>query len=77
LRGRAGRQGDVGETRFYVALDDSLMRIFGGDKVAKIMDMMKVDENTPIESKMVSSSIEGRKESGDPQLRDASECTRI
>lgn len=59
LRGRAGRQGDVGETRFYVALDDSLMRIFGGDKVAKIMDMMKVDENTPIESKMVSGSIEG------------------
>lgn len=58
LRGRAGRQGDVGETRFYVGLNDNLMRIFGGEKVAKIMDMLKVDESMPIESSMVSKSIE-------------------
>lgn len=58
LRGRAGRQGDAGETRFYVGLNDNLMRIFGGEKVAKIMDMLKVDESMPIESNMVSKSIE-------------------
>ena len=59
LRGRAGRQGDPGETRFYVSLEDDLMRLFGGDRVSSIMDMLRVDENMPLENKMLSNSIEG------------------
>ena len=58
LRGRAGRQGDPGTTRFFLSLEDNLMRIFGGDKIAKLMDFIKADEEMPIESGMVSKSIE-------------------
>jgi preprotein translocase subunit SecA len=58
LRGRAGRQGDPGSSRFYVSLEDDLMRIFGGERVAKIMDALKIPEDQPIESGMVSKSIE-------------------
>ena len=58
LRGRAGRQGDPGTTRFFVALDDEIMRIFGGDQIAKVMTMMKMPENVPIEHGMVSKAIE-------------------
>jgi preprotein translocase subunit SecA len=58
LRGRAGRQGDPGTSRFFLSLEDNLMRIFGGDKIAKIMEFLQADEETPIESKMVSGSIE-------------------
>src|SRR5205814_1425398 len=59
LRGRSGRQGDPGETRFFVSLEDDLMRIFGGEQVSKVMDFLKMDENTPIEHSMVSRAIEG------------------
>ena len=58
LRGRAGRQGDPGETRFYISLEDDLMRLFGGDRVTSIMERMNIDEDTPIESKMLSRAIE-------------------
>ncbi len=58
LRGRAGRQGDPGTTRFFLSLEDNLMRIFGGEKIAKLMDFIKADEEMPIESGMVSKSIE-------------------
>ena len=58
LRGRAGRQGDPGSSQFYVALDDDLMNRFGGDKVKSLMHMAGVDENTPIQNKMVSKSIQ-------------------
>jgi len=58
LRGRSGRQGDPGSTRFYLALDDDIMRIFGGDQVAKIMNFLKMPENEPIEHGMVSKAIE-------------------
>ncbi len=58
LRGRAGRQGDSGKTRFYVGLDDQIMRVQGGDIVKKIMDMANLPEDLPLESKMISSSIE-------------------
>jgi len=58
LRGRAGRQGDPGSTRFFLSLEDNLMRIFGGDKIAKLMDFMQADEEMPIESGMVTKSIE-------------------
>jgi preprotein translocase subunit SecA len=58
LRGRAGRQGDPGSTRFYLALDDGLMRLFGGEKISGFMDMLNVDEDTPILSNMVTGAIE-------------------
>ncbi|MEK7155101.1 MAG: preprotein translocase subunit SecA [Patescibacteria group bacterium] len=58
LRGRSGRQGDPGSTRFYLALDDDIMRIFGGDQVAKVMTMLKIPEDEPIEHGMVSRAIE-------------------
>jgi preprotein translocase subunit SecA len=59
LRGRAGRQGDPGSTRFFLSLDDNLLRIFGGDRVAKLMEMFNVEEDMPIESKMLTNSLEG------------------
>ncbi|MBX9950685.1 MAG: preprotein translocase subunit SecA [Candidatus Obscuribacterales bacterium] len=58
LRGRAGRQGDPGSTRFFLSLEDQLMRIFGGDKIARLMELIRADEEMPIESGMVSKSIE-------------------
>jgi preprotein translocase subunit SecA len=59
LRGRAGRQGDPGSTRFFLSLQDNLLRIFGGDRVEKLMDMMRVEDDMPIESKMLTNSLEG------------------
>ena len=58
LRGRAGRQGDPGESRFYISLEDDLMRLFGGDRVQKFMETMNFDESTPIEAPFLSSAIE-------------------
>ena len=58
LRGRAGRQGDPGSTRFYLSLEDDLMRLFGGDRVDAIMNALKIDENMPIENRMLSNVIE-------------------
>jgi len=58
LRGRAGRQGDPGSSRFFVALDDDIMRLFGGDQVAKIMTVLKLPEDQPIEHAMVSKAIQ-------------------
>ncbi len=58
LRGRAGRQGDPGSSRFYLSLEDSLMRIFAGDRVRAIMERLRLPEGEPIEAKMVSRSIE-------------------
>ncbi len=66
LRGRAGRQGDAGNTQFFVSLEDDLMRLFGGERISIMMDTLKVDENMPLESGMLSKSIEGaqRKKEG-------------
>ncbi|WP_288225159.1 preprotein translocase subunit SecA [uncultured Prochlorococcus sp.] len=58
LRGRAGRQGDLGSTRFFLSLDDNLLRIFGGDRVANLMNAFRVDEDMPIESGMLTRSLE-------------------
>ena len=58
LRGRAGRQGDPGMSRFYISLEDDLMRLFGGDKLQGMMDKLKVDEDMPLETSLLSSSIE-------------------
>ena len=59
LRGRAGRQGDPGESRFYLSLQDDLMRLFGSDKIINIVDRMGLDENTPIDARILSNRIEG------------------
>ena len=59
LRGRSGRQGDPGQSQFYVALDDDLMKIFGGDAVTKVYNALNIDENMPIQVKMLSNRIEG------------------
>ena len=62
LRGRSGRQGDPGDTQFYVSLEDDLMRIFASERVKKMMTTFNIDETTPIESKMISRSIEKAQE---------------
>lgn len=58
LRGRAGRQGDPGSSCFFISLEDNLMKLFGSDRIARIMNTLKVPDDLPIENKMVSSSIE-------------------
>ena len=59
LRGRAGRQGDPGSTKFYISLEDDLMRLYGGERISAMMETLKVDEDTPLESKLLSRTIEG------------------
>jgi len=59
LRGRSGRQGDPGSSRFFLALDDDLMRIFGGERIKGMMNMLRVGDDEPIESRLVSKQIEG------------------
>ena len=58
LRGRAGRQGDPGESRFYLAMTDDVMRLFGSERVMNMMDALKVDDDTPLDAKMLSGAIE-------------------
>ena len=58
LRGRGGRQGDEGASRFYISLEDELMRLFGGDRISSIMDRVNFDENEPIETKLLTKIIE-------------------
>jgi preprotein translocase subunit SecA len=59
LRGRSGRQGDPGESQFFVSTEDDLMRIFGGERIAGIMNRLGVDEDTPIQNRTISKSLEG------------------
>ena len=63
LRGRAGRQGDPGESRFYLSLQDDLMRLFSVDRVMAMMDAMNIDENTPINAKILSNAVENAQKS--------------
>ena len=58
LRGRAGRQGDPGETRFYLSMEDDIMRLFGAERIMNMMDTLKIDEDTPIDQKILSNAIE-------------------
>lgn len=58
LRGRSGRQGDPGSTQFYVSVEDDLMRVFGGERIASLMNTLRVDEDIPIENKLVSRALE-------------------
>jgi preprotein translocase subunit SecA len=64
LRGRSGRQGDHGTSKFFVSLEDDLMRIFGGDQVARMMNFLKVPEDMPIENSLVSKALEGAQKKG-------------
>ncbi len=59
FRGRAGRQGDPGITQFYVSTEDDLMRVFGGDRIGSVMNRLGVDDETPIENRIISKSLEG------------------
>jgi preprotein translocase subunit SecA len=59
LRGRAGRQGDPGSSRFYLSLEDELLRLFAGERIASLMDRLRIDEDTPIESALLTRQIEG------------------
>ena len=82
LRGRSGRQGDPGETRFFLSLEDDLMRLFGGERIQNLMDTLKIDEDTPIEaedsspapSRAPRGKVEGRNFQH-PQKRAASTTT--
>ena len=58
LRGRAGRQGDPGESRFYLAMTDDIMRLFGSERIMSMMDTLKIDEDTPLDQKMLTNAIE-------------------
>jgi preprotein translocase subunit SecA len=58
LRGRSGRQGDPGASRFFLSLEDDILRLFGSERISKLMDTLKIDEDTPIDAKMLSSAIE-------------------
>lgn len=66
LRGRAGRQGDPGSTKFYISLEDDLMRLYGGERISSMMETLNVEEDTPLESKLLSRTIESaqRKKEG-------------
>lgn len=59
FRGRSGRQGDPGKTQFYVSTEDDLMRVFGGDRIGNVMNRLGVDDETPIENRVISKSLEG------------------
>lgn len=59
LRGRSGRQGDPGASQFFVSCEDDLMRIFGGERIVKVMDRLKVEEDMPIQNRVISKSLEG------------------
>jgi preprotein translocase subunit SecA len=71
LRGRSGRQGDPGSSRFFLSLEDNLLRIFGGDRIGKLMDSLKVDEDIPIESILLSKSLESAQKKVEAYYYDA------
>jgi preprotein translocase subunit SecA len=71
LRGRSGRQGDPGSSRFFLSLEDNLLRIFGGDRIGKLMDSLKVDEDVPIESMLLNKSLESAQKKVEAYYYDA------
>ena len=71
LRGRSGRQGDPGSSRFFLSLDDNLLRIFGGDRIGKLMDSLRVDDNIPIESALLNRSLESAQKKVEAYYYDA------
>ena len=71
LRGRSGRQGDPGSSRFFLSLDDNLLRIFGGDRIGKLMESLRVDDNIPIESALLNRSLESAQKKVEAYYYDA------
>ena len=71
LRGRSGRQGDPGSSRFFLSLEDNLLRIFGGDRISNLMDALRVEEDIPIESKLLNSSLESAQKKVEAYYYDA------
>lgn len=71
LRGRAGRQGDPGSSRFFLSLEDNLFRIFGGDRISNMMDTLRVEESTPIESTLLTKSLESAQKKVEAYYYDA------
>lgn len=71
LRGRAGRQGDPGSSRFFLSLEDNLLRIFGGDKIANLMETLRVEEDIPIESMLLNKSLESAQKKVESYYYDA------
>jgi len=71
LRGRSGRQGDPGSSRFFLSLEDNLLRIFGGDRISNLMDALRVEEDVPIESQMLNSSLESAQKKVEAYYYDA------
>ena len=71
LRGRSGRQGDPGSSRFFLSLEDNLLRIFGGDRIGKLMESLKVDEDIPIESSLLNKSLESAQKKVESYYYDA------
>ena len=71
LRGRSGRQGDPGSSRFFLSLEDNLLRIFGGDKISDLMDALRVEEDVPIESKLLNNSLESAQKKVEAYYYDA------
>jgi preprotein translocase subunit SecA len=70
LRGRSGRQGDPGSSRFYLSLEDDLLRLFGSDRITGIMEKLGMEEGEPIEHNIISKAIENaQSQGGGPQLR--------
>ena len=71
LRGRSGRQGDPGSSRFFLSLEDNLLRIFGGDRISKLMESLQVDEDIPIESSLLNKSLESAQKKVESYYYDA------
>lgn len=71
LRGRAGRQGDPGSSRFFLSLEDNLFRIFGGDRISKMMETLRIDESVPIESELLTKSLESAQKKVEAYYYDA------
>ena len=71
LRGRSGRQGDPGSSRFFLSLEDNLLRIFGGDKISNLMDALRVEDDVPIESQLLNNSLESAQKKVEAYYYDA------
>ena len=71
LRGRSGRQGDPGSSRFFLSLEDNLLRIFGGDRISNLMDALRVEEDVPIESQLLNNSLESAQKKVEAYYYDA------
>ena len=70
-------RGDTGESRFYISMEDDIMRLFGGERIHNMMETLKIDEDMPLDFKVLSTAIENAQKSGKPQLPDKKDSSRI